>query len=271
MCIRDRYLIPPQMQSYLTGAITIAVKRMRSKGVLALVPEKTVVAGLVDTLCFDKTGTLTTTSIGALGFIPSEAGNLNYFGGEIVSQPVFEGYMTVMTELMSCCHTLLYDEQSQATSGDPLEVEMFRFTGSTFSSRAPPQGVSFVVNMRGASLSVLKIFEFSSDTQRMSVVAYRWSDQTCLVYSKGSPEKIAEMCIRESLPDSYNSQLEMLTMKGYRVLAAACKRVNYNDAYNLERKDCESNLYFLGFIVFENKLKHDTKSAIAKLLSLIHI
>ena len=52
-------------------------------------------------------------------------------------------------------------------------------------------------------VAILKRFDFEAKLQRMSVVVKNMGDRTFRAYVKGSPEKIAELCISESLPLNY--------------------------------------------------------------------
>jgi cation-transporting ATPase 13A3/4/5 len=53
---------------------------------------------------------------------------------------------------------------------------------------------------KNKDVAILKRFDFEAKLQRMSVVVKNMSDKTFRAYVKGSPEKIAELCITESLP-----------------------------------------------------------------------
>jgi cation-transporting P-type ATPase 13A2 len=62
--------------------------------------------------------------------------------------------------------------------------------------------------------------------------------------------------------------LEFYTHHGYRVIALAAKslpNVSAKRAQRLKRQEAESDLTFLGFIVFENKLKPSTPGVLAQL------
>jgi len=62
--------------------------------------------------------------------------------------------------------------------------------------------------------------------------------------------------------------LEFYTHHGYRVIALASKslpNVSPKRAKRLKRAEAESGLTFLGFIIFENKLKPSTTGVLAKL------
>jgi cation-transporting ATPase 13A3/4/5 len=63
------------------------------------------------------------------------------------------------------------------------------------------------------------------------------------------------------VPDDYEEQLRYYTHHGYRVLAVAWKQITKEPVSNvlkMERESIESGLRFLGFIIFENKLKPGT-------------
>ena len=94
----------------------------------------------------------------------------------------------------------------------------------------------------------------------MSVIAIE--NKKFKVYSKGSPEKIKELCIKNSLPEDYDSIFENLSKKGHRILSLAYKEI---DSLEITREMAESNLNFAGFLIFENKLKDDTKDVIGRL------
>ena len=102
----------------------------------------------------------------------------------------------------------------------------------------------------------------------MSVVARKIDGYYSFV--KGSPEKIIELCLAESIPEDYLSILDSYTRKGYRVIAAGVKPLHSEMSQNdnitkindMTREYLESNLHFLGFIVMENKVKEATKSTI---------
>jgi len=79
---------------------------------------------------------------------------------------------------------------------------------------------------------------------------------------------MTEICIKESLPLDYTERLSYYTHHGYRVIACAYKSVptlNFVRAQRVKREQVESDLTFLGFIVFENKLKPTTAPVVATL------
>jgi cation-transporting ATPase 13A2 len=56
-------------------------------------------------------------------------------------------------------------------------------------------------------LAIIRRFDFSSKLQRMSVIVKNLFDGSFRAYLKGSPEKIRELCMHESIPDNYEEIL----------------------------------------------------------------
>ncbi len=55
---------------------------------------------------------------------------------------------------------------------------------------------------------------------------------------KGSPEKIQELCLAETMPGNYDEVLEQYTKEGYRVIALAEKpldMMNYRKVMGVTR------------------------------------
>ena len=71
------------------------------------------------------------------------------------------------------------------------------------------------------------------------------------------------------VPADYEELLSQYTHKGYRVIGCATKHIkklSWVKAQKMTRKDVESDLDFVGFIIFENKLKPTTASVLKELL-----
>lgn len=98
----------------------------------------------------------------------------------------------------------------------------------------------------------------------MSTIVKKLNQKDFLLFVKGSPEKIFELCVKESIPESFHTTLDFYAQKGFRILAFGVKKLNYkiNKIFKLERDDVENNLIFVGFIIMENKLKSITKDVI---------
>ena len=71
-----------------------------------------------------------------------------------------------------------------------------------------------------------------------------------------------------TVPADYDELLAFYTHRGFRVIACASKPIpalNPAQAEGMKRGEVESDLEFLGFVIFENKLKPASATAIQEL------
>lgn len=110
-------------------------------------------------------------------------------------------------------------------------------------------------------IGIIRRFEFSSNLQRMSVVTRSLTDTKFRVFTKGSPEKIKELSIPESIPKDFHQVLTYYTQNGLRVLGLACKIVDgmtFEKVQSKTRDEFEKDLVFCGLLIMENFLKDET-------------
>ncbi|KAK4701843.1 hypothetical protein P7C70_g4386, partial [Phenoliferia sp. Uapishka_3] len=143
----------------------------------------------------------------------------------------------------------------------------------------PPGGESFKLEdaLKAGSkhahfleLGVLRTFDFVSGLRRMSVLVKKLKSNSVEAYVKGAPEVMVDICDKSTLPEDYEEMLSFYTRHGFRVIALAGKSMpglTWIKAQRLKREVVESDLRFLGLIIFENKLKPGTAPAIATLRS----
>lgn len=197
------------------------------------------------------------------------------------------------------CHSLrLVDNE---LLGDPLDFKMFQFTGWSYDEDFQKQTfhsmydqrheqelfaenlgiIPAVVHPNGNDpnnrftdndphnfLGIVRSFEFLSELRRMSVIVKPNSDDVYWAFSKGAPETIAGICNKATIPQDYEEVLHHYTHTGYRVIACAGKTLpkrTWLYSQKVSREEVESNLEFLGFIIFENKLKATTKDTLRTL------
>ncbi|KAI0012819.1 hypothetical protein F4779DRAFT_566997 [Xylariaceae sp. FL0662B] len=195
---------------------------------------------------------------------------------------------------MATCHSLRSVDGELI--GDPLDVKMFEFTGWVFeegshggaeqdedeqdglspSVARPPPATLYDTNEYGAAqgqnasieLGVLRSFEFVSQLRRSSVIVRAFGQQSGSIYVKGAPECMRDICRPESFPNDYDELLSYYTHKGYRVIACATKhmkKLSWVKSQKIKREEVEADLDFVGFIIFENKLKPTTATVLKEL------
>ena len=288
-------VVPPALPATLTIGTNFALTRLRKKNIFCISPQRVNVGGKLDVVAFDKTGTLTEDGLDVLGvrvvelpanrfseLLPDAASILP--GAHYERDPTID-YETHKAALytMATCHSLR--EVDGELVGDPLDVKMFDFTGWTFeegeqnsgdadeegkgitpSTARPPAGFEYDVGddsetATPVELGVLKSFEFVSQLRRSTVVVRNFGSKGVDVYVKGAPECMPEICRPESFPSDYDELLSHYTHRGFRVIAVARKhvpKISWVKIQKMKRETAESELDFVGFIIFENKLKPTT-------------
>ncbi|PVI07557.1 P-type ATPase-like protein [Periconia macrospinosa] len=296
-------IVPPALPATLTIGTNFALSRLKQKQIFCISPQRVNVGGKLDVVCFDKTGTLTEEGLDVLGVRVAQR-PVNRFS-EILEDPLdilpsshYDRDPTInyadhkaILYTMATCHSLrLIDGE---LLGDPLDVKMFNFTGWSFtegeqptggdedeqdklrpSVARPPPGREYDIDDRADNadrkpieLGVMKSFEFVSQLRRASVIVRQFGSRTGQVYVKGAPECMKDICRPESFPTDYDDLLAHYTHSGYRVIACATKTVKQNwlKMQKMKREEAESDLDFVGFIIFENKLKPTTTGVIEEL------
>ncbi|KAI8367020.1 putative P-type ATPase [Choanephora cucurbitarum] len=206
-------------------------------------------------------------------------------------------------QTMTTCHSLKI--VNGELLGDPLDLKMFEFTqweleesgGATSTGLKPTSELAALQAKKSAKVGIMPTvvrppggrrdidiqpehaappvefgiihtFEFVSALRRMSVIVRRLASPTMEIFVKGAPEVMKDICTPESMPEDYQERLYKYTHSGYRVIACASRKlvgVKWHKLHKLKRDEMETGLTFLGFIVFENKLKPRTTAAITTL------
>ena len=180
---------------------------------------------------------------------------------------------------MATCHSLTVIEDK--LSGDPIDLRMFEFSrwtllegdGLQWQTSVKPPGSALVQDNDeiciGDEIGIIKQFQFSSDHQSMSVIVRDLSTMQFKIFCKGSPEKMKNISRPESIPEDFQEVLDKYTESGYRVIALGTRELPSNSKLvrleKLERHEIEKDLTLLGLIVFENRIKSETKPVIEKL------
>jgi len=290
-------VVPPALPAAMTIGIVIAQNRLGKLNIFCISPRSINVSGSIDCVCFDKTGTITEDGMDMWGVIPSKKGlnstlTQNSFNSQ---ESVLLNAVRQISELnmeseirvgMAVCHELnIIDGE---VMGDPLEEKIFEFTewkleleGDEHSQmdkfvmpyvRSPKLENSYI------QAAPQRVMEFSSDSQCMSVICRvfreeeqgEFSEPECVIFCKGSPEKMKKLCRPDTIPDDFTQVLDQYTSQGFRILALASRHIPTNMAKNvklskLERSEVEADLTFLGLIIMENRIKAVSKEVITEL------
>jgi cation-transporting ATPase 13A2 len=293
--------VPPALPVTLTIGTNFALGRLRKKNIYCISPQRVNVGGKLDLMCFDKTGTLTEEGLDVLG-VRVVLRHLHRFSdvlsdaSSLIDDSEFATLGLDMARAalyaMATCHSLRSVDGELI--GDPLDLKMFEFTGWSFmeggqhgSGSGGGSNENSVEDQAGLSpsiarspvdsrlgggpveLGVLRSFEFVPQLRRASVLVRRFGQQSGDIYVKGAPECMRDICRPESFPGDYDELLAYYTHKGYRVIGCATRHIpklSWVRAQKMKRPDVERDLDFIGFIIFENKLKPTTAGVLNELL-----
>lgn len=224
----------------------------------------------------------------------------NKFSLNDCSSPLDFRARNFLISLITCHSLRLVDGE---LLGDPLDFKMFQFTRWAYEEDFQDQkfhslneeryddgtlpenlGITpavvhpcgndsescFTENDPHNLLGITRSFEFVAQLRRMSVIVKPFNENVFWSFTKGAPEVISEICNKNTLPSNYDELLHYYTHNGYRVIACAGKTLpkrTWLYSQKVTREEIESNLEFLGFIIFENKLKSSTKDTLETLQS----
>lgn len=234
--------------------------RLNMKGIFGINPTLLLSAGNVSVLCFDKTGTLTNSWINIWGIWTKEKGS-------VPAQKIqAESKRGMLYRILSTCHSVAY--YNNELIGDPIDVKMLEFSGYTYDfEQKMGKQTSTVVHNAEETIEILKVFEFHSEFQSMSVLIQPAKEENKLYFCmKGAPEKLKLIC--SDIPPEYDAVINKLSISGFRILALAYKEIQAPqiELSKLNRNQFENNLMFMGFLIVDNPLKTDTKQVLAELI-----
>ncbi|KAI9362422.1 hypothetical protein DFJ73DRAFT_609626, partial [Zopfochytrium polystomum] len=116
-------VVPPALPLVLTVGATMALRRLKSKGIFCICPDRINYAGRIDTFCWDKTGTLTSSKVELHGLEPCENRRLLGLAPSFRSRYRDE-QPTTFEEATAVCNSL--SSVNGELVGSPIDLELFR-------------------------------------------------------------------------------------------------------------------------------------------------
>lgn len=275
-------VVPPALPATMSIGTVFSINRLKKKLIHCISPSKINIASNISVFCFDKTGTLTEEGLDLYGVAPAgqeylKLQSAHYLSSKNQNDPLFS--------CMALCHSL--QKINNILVGDPLEIKMFESSKWSLDEHYHPSYRAILrpmdnstenFNISPASdpdrliackdIGVIKCFDFCSELRRTSVLTKQMSSHDIKAYCKGSPESIFKICDPKTIPDNFESTLLKFSKNGFRVIGCAEKNLNglsFAEAQRLQRECVESEMTFLGFLIFENKIKKQSPKTINQL------
>ena len=263
-------VVPPELPMELSLAVNASLLQLMKLRVFCTEPFRIPFAGKVDTCCFDKTGTLTTDE---MLYVGADACNGDGLCGR--------SSMNSMAELvLASCHTLV-NLEGTGLAGDAMEkaaLTALHYTLTkedtiTYTPPPPPAATPGSLSKGSghrhdhfSTISIMARHPFIASLRRMCVIVS--VDGGKYIVAKGSPDAIMHIC--RSVPSGYTDACDRYASKGRRVIALAYRQLSGDETTkaaiaNMSREECEQNLVFAGFAVFDCPLKKDAHATIVNL------
>ncbi len=245
--------IPEGLPAIMTITLAIGVQRMvRHKAIIRRLPDVETL-GAVSVICADKTGTLTRNEMTVRSLVTATADyQFEGSGYEPKGNVVLEDKAIVSTDQPVLASALqaavLCNDASIAPQGQTCQVHGDPMEGALLVAGVKAGLTRSAENQR---LPRLDLIPFESEHKFMATL-HRGADQTALVFVKGAPEKLLELCPlqRESNGDQpinrdyWQAKILALASQGQRVLAVATKSATAQQS--LRASDLEEGLVLLG-------------------------
>ncbi|XP_054622803.1 polyamine-transporting ATPase 13A3-like [Dunckerocampus dactyliophorus] len=278
--------VAPILPVALTAGLVNAQRRMKRAGIFCISPQRINIAGQVNLVCFDKTGTLTEDSLNLWGIQRAEDAIFSPPETEVATESLAK---TSFFTCMATCHSLVTIDNKLC--GDPLDLKVFSATGLVLEEPTEEHNALYSANIstvvrhpqqvnpltfntmtltfQWGGFGIVRHFPFSSTLKRMSVLVRQLGQRHFDVYLKGAPQTVANLCKPDTVPESFGEMLESYTRQGFRVIALAHHQLEssvlWPDVQNLSRQQLETNMYFLGLIIMQNKIKEQSAGVLLDL------
>lgn len=244
--------IPEGLPAIVTVALALGVSRMLKRNSLVRKLPAVETLGCTSIICSDKTGTLTENNmtVKCLYF-----NNRLYYDNEKIPENI------VLKKAFTYCNDCSFDFSLETVAksilGDPTETALVK---------------AFFKDLRELNRFLLageRVFDipFNSDRKMMSVIIRQGGRECC--YVKGAPERLLSKCTSILI----NGEIRPLTMEMRNRINKTVESMSYNAlrcigaAYkenNLNRKNLEENLIFIGVAGIIDPPRKEVKDAVLK-------
>jgi len=106
-------------------------------------------------------------------------------------------------------------------------------------------------------LGICRTFDNCDDIKIKSNIVKEVNGNLYKIYSEGDPFLIKEKCRIETFPQNFEEIMDNYKKEGYSIIGISGKKMkmNYFQSQKIERTKCESNMIFLGCVIY--KINYD--------------
>lgn len=177
-------------------------------------------------------------------------GQIEDIGSHIADSPS-------IIDVFGCCNSV--EKINGIYEGDEIDVKMFEHAKAAIIATTDleiPYGIIRTIRVGEQLKQIIKINEYESRFQSMSVMFWCEKTRKYFVAVKGNPEMIHQYAARKV--KDFDQFIKKLSLEGYRSIAFGLKEVGEKEVDSYLRGDREYFLKdnaFLGVVAFNNQLK----------------
>ncbi len=224
--------IPEGLPAIVTIVLSIGVTKMAKQNSIIRKLPAVETLGSSKVICSDKTGTLTQNKMKVV---------------EIKSENI-----EFISELATMCTdcTITYKEGKTQVNGEPTEIALVQ------------NGLQNNKNKTELYQKMPRINEIPFDSSRKMMTTIHKINNKYRIITKGAPDVLLERCkITTNEKLKVQNENSKMAKKALRVIAVAYKDVDYVPS-NIESKDIENNLNFVGLIGMIDPPREGVKEAV---------
>ena len=231
-------ILPEEFPVVLTVFLAIGAWRLSKKNVLTRTPSAIETLGATTTLCVDKTGTITLNKMGIA---------IAYDGTNIIDHANFGSNISKISPLLNAAFFA-----SPINSTDPMDKAIYDANVA----------LELITKKK---YKLVKEYPLSHDMTAMTHVYEIPNKDSYLVFTKGAPETIFDLCKLNNLErEKYLGILNTMGERALRVIAVAEGSMIKHE---FPTAQSDFNLHFKGLIAFEDPIRPEVPAAIQECLN----
>jgi hypothetical protein len=102
-------------------------------------------------------------------------------------------------------------------------------------------------------LGICRTFDCCDENKIKSNIVKEVNGHLYKIFSEGDPHLIREKCRSDTIPKNFDEMMGKYEKEGYTIIGISGKKMkmNYLQSQKIERTKCESNMVFLGFVIYK--------------------